>query len=363
VLSGYYGFHNCGDDAMLEAIVDGLRERVPVLEFTVLSASPRETAEELGVDAVRRSDAVRIWSALRRSRLLVSGGGSLLQDVTSERNLTYHFGLMLLAKAAGCGVMLYGQGIGPIRSSMGRYVLRRIGRLADVITVRDAASAETLRRHGIVGRPVHVTADPALSLRRPDEARGRELMRRAFGGKRGAVIGFALRPWKGRRADAEVFARAADYAAENLGARVLFLPMQHQRDLRVADEVRGLMRRDASVWRERLSPGDALSLISQMDLLVGVRLHSLIFAAMAGVAPVGLSYDPKIDAFLEEIGEAPAGALDDFRLEDFLYALETIWRKRVEVGRRVLERVGRLRARADRGLELASSLILGGGSP
>ena len=54
LLSGYYGFDNAGDDAVLFAIVQALREMVKDGKITVLSNQPEKTAKEFGVNAVNR---------------------------------------------------------------------------------------------------------------------------------------------------------------------------------------------------------------------------------------------------------------------------------------------------------------------
>ncbi|HFB39150.1 MAG TPA: polysaccharide pyruvyl transferase CsaB, partial [Oceanithermus sp.] len=48
-IGGYYGYRNAGDEAILLAMAREIRARG--LEALVLSASPQETAETLGVEA------------------------------------------------------------------------------------------------------------------------------------------------------------------------------------------------------------------------------------------------------------------------------------------------------------------------
>ena len=52
-----------------------------------------------------------------------------------------------------------------------------------------------------------------------------------------------------------------------------------------------------------LTAAELCGLLRDAEFAVGMRLHMLIFAARMGVPMVGISYDPKIDAFLEYLGE------------------------------------------------------------
>ena len=61
-----------------------------------------------------------------------------------------------------------------------------------------------------------------------------------------------------------------------------------------------------------------LSIIGNMDLLVGVRLHSLIYAAIMGVPLIGISYDPKCTAFLNSVGLDKLSTKENFTAELFL---------------------------------------------
>ena len=49
-------------------------------------------------------------------------------------------------------------------------------------------------------------------------------------------------------------------------------------------------------------PAELLRLFGSCDLAVGMRLHSLIFSALNQTPCVAVSYDPKVDQFVERIG-------------------------------------------------------------
>ena len=114
VVSGYYGSKNAGDEAMLAAMIEVLSDLDPKVNITVISAKPQDTMQRHGVRAVSWISLPDIWRALRDADLMLSGGGSLLQNVTSGRSLYYYMGIIFLARLAGTPVMLYAQGIGPI---------------------------------------------------------------------------------------------------------------------------------------------------------------------------------------------------------------------------------------------------------
>ena len=126
VISGYYGSKNGGDEAMLAAMLEVLREEIPNLHVTVISLNPEYTKRRHNVDAVPRPDIWTIIQRIRTADLLISGGGSLLQNVTSGRSLYYYLAIIFLALLFGRKVMLYAQGIGPIRGALAHKLMNLI---------------------------------------------------------------------------------------------------------------------------------------------------------------------------------------------------------------------------------------------
>lgn len=56
LISGYYGFSNAGDEAMLTAIVDSLKREAPDTVITVISGHPRSTCALHDVKSIGRFD-------------------------------------------------------------------------------------------------------------------------------------------------------------------------------------------------------------------------------------------------------------------------------------------------------------------
>ncbi len=360
VISGYYGFGNAGDEAMLTAIIQSLR-RHGDFEFVVLSNDPVRTAREHGVQAVRRTAAGAIWQALVSSDALVSGGGSLLQDVTSPLTVPYYLGLIYLARMLRRRVVVYGQGIGPLHGGLARRLTRAVLNRCDLITVRDEASRRELERLGVTRPPVVVTADPVLSLEPPSPAQ-RPFLREARMPGKGPLVGIFPREWRGREDYKAILAKAADHLARRVKASVALIPMQNPEDTRVCEEIRGLMREPAVVLEGRHSVDDLMTgLFPPLELVVGMRLHALIFAALTGVPMVGLSYDPKIDAFLEALGQQPVGTTDALSLSEVTRRLDEAWEHRAAIRQEMIRRLRPLRERADQSAALAAEVIRGRG--
>ena len=177
-VSGYYGFKNAGDDAILMAMVATIRALAPGAEITVFSSSPVETRQLYGVRAVNRWNPLGIIWTLLRSDLLLSGGGGLLQDVTGVRSICYYLVVVLLALVVGKPVVYYAQGVGPVRTRFGRWLTRVVSNRVDLITIRDQASRDDFLAMGVNRPPLVVTADPVLALNpaQLDIADGAELL-------------------------------------------------------------------------------------------------------------------------------------------------------------------------------------------
>ena len=127
-----------------------------------------------------------------------------------------------------------------------------------------------------------------------------------------------MREWRGQEHYKKVFAAVADRLVGETDARILFLPMQWPDDLQAARAVSERMRERCAVLEGNYDTDELLSIVGNLDLLVGVRLHALIFAAVMGVPFVGVSYDPKIDRFLATLDECNAGELDNVSVEALL---------------------------------------------
>jgi polysaccharide pyruvyl transferase CsaB len=359
VISGYYGFHNLGDEAVLDATVEALRRSSPGVDIAVLSATPGETAQAHGVEGVSRRRLREIIRALSQCDLFLSGGGSLFQDATSWRSPWYYLGVLALARRLARRTVVYAQGIGPIRGRLVRSAAARLLDRVHLITVRDSTSQELLAEMGVRRPRIVLTADPSLLLRPEWSAAVREERARWTGD---VFFGLALRTWGPHTEMLDAAARAARTAAERLGVRWVCLPMHLPEDLAVADAVASRLGPAATVVRTPLGPREMLALIGTLDLLVGMRLHALLFAAAQGVPIVPLTYDPKVAALIQDLGEPVPSDASRIAADDLVRSIEVVAGERPARRARLLTAVARLRDRAALAPRLAADLLQGLGS-
>jgi polysaccharide pyruvyl transferase CsaB len=355
VLSGYYGFHNLGDEAILTAVIGSLRQETPDCRITVLSANPTATREAHGVDAVPRMDFKAIRRAIRESDLLLSGGGSLFQDATSVRSLLYYLGVVGLALRAKKPVLVYAQGIGPLTRRSSRALTRFVLNRVNLITLRDEKSAHELAQLGINRPRIVVTADPTFTLQPASSERADEILAKA-GVSSSPLIGVALRQWRDwfeTEENVERVARMIESMGQWVNGSTVFLPLQFPHDTDLAHSLARRMT-GAVVVNEPLRPDEMLAVIGKMDVMIAMRLHALIFAAAMNVPMVGIVYDPKVERFLRQVGGAVCEGLDESSL---VKTAQRVWQQRDAMRNQLEERVRLLRDRAQENARLAMGLL------
>ncbi len=357
VISGYYGSKNAGDEAMLSAMLEIFSELDSKLNITVISSDPEYTKQRHGVNAVNWLSVTAILKALKSADLLISGGGSLLQNVTSGRSLYYYMGVLFLAKLVNTPIMLYAQGIGPIYGGFARRLMCWFGNHCRLITVRDKDSLTELATLKITKPPIKATADPVLAIKAVAKNAGREILKAAHISLTCPIIGISVREWRGWEHYKTVLAQTADEAAEKLGAQIVFMPMQYPEDVRAAKAIVSKMKQPACILKEDFTTSELMSLVGCMDLMIGIRLHALIFAGVMGTPMIGISYDPKIDRFLKSIDEDTAGNLQSITVEDLMQQIQLKWNDKDTYRQANLERMAKLRSLARSNAEMALKLI------
>jgi len=299
LLVGYYGEHNLGDDALLAVLLDQLPGGCTPL---VTAHDQGQVQRRHGVATVDRRRLGSVLNALRHCDALVLGGGSLLQDATSLASLLYYTALILAARAQAKPVLLWGQGLGPLRRRRSRLLVRAALALSSACSWRDPDSARLAGRLGWRPLPAQagggVGTDPVwASSQLPWCGSGGPIV--LCWRPVGQLAGEGWRPW---------LAALERLAPER---ELLWLPFHAGQDRGLLQRLKdqGLLQGAlAARSRELLAeqPQEAMAVAASAGLVLAMRLHGLILAALSGAPTAALSYDPKVAAAAAALGCACA---------------------------------------------------------
>ena len=357
LISGYYGFGNLGDEALLDAIVERLRSRYPGATIDVLSNDPAGTASRLGVEATPRADPRAVRRAIARADVVLSGGGGLMQNVTSLRSLLYYAGIVRAATRARKHTMIFAQSIGPL-DRWGRLVVGACCSRVAAATVRDERS-RALFASIVPNVRVERTADPVFLLEPGNEPL--DLRAEGLDGP-GPLVVVSVRRWQGHDATVGLLAAAVDRLAERHGAQVAFLPLGGAPD---ADASTSVIRRARStpVLLPAYPIHQAMQVLGRASLVIGMRLHALILAARMGVPFTALPYDPKVTSLLEDLRyPLPALFVPGARgtaPEEMLQRVDDAWERRHELAAHLRAIMPEIRRLAERNFDVLDDVLTG----
>jgi len=290
LISGYYGYGNIGDEAILTTLIRDIKSLTNANNYniSVLSATPHATSTlNDGIFAIQRFDIYSVLKEIKRANYVISGGGGLIQDVTSWKSPLYYLGIIGLAKLLNKKVLIYANGVGPLNYKFNRFLTSIILNKVDKITVRDEDSLKLLRRLGV--KKAKLTVDPIFSFK-PIESLDPYNELNDF---IAVSLGFSKETVK-LIGD---FAKFFDYVSEKTGKTCLFTPFYYLKDYEFSSKIAGKMKNKPEILQTILLPSEMLSLLNRTHLGVGMRLHFIIFSAINEKAILPFLYDPKVKAY------------------------------------------------------------------
>jgi polysaccharide pyruvyl transferase CsaB len=358
IISGYYGFKNIGDDAMLAAITHNLRQHKKDAKILVLSREPHETKGLYNVDSVFRFNLISILRSMKHGKLFINGGGNLIQDNTSTRSLMYYLFMIWMAKKRHMKVMLYANGIGPINRRINRKITKYVLNKADVITLRENNPSKQEIDNLLITTPkVVITADPATTIQPSSPDQINKILLNEGIESEGPFIGFSIRKWHSLDRYERVVADTADYILKTHGLKPVFIPMHYPSDLAICERIASKMNGDAYIIKNKYSVPETIGIISKMDILVGMRLHALIFAACQGIPVVGLIYEPKVEGFLKSINQPSAGHVKDLDYDNLTGLIEKVLKDKENISKQLVGISESLKKKAIENAKIAIDLL------
>lgn len=357
VLMGYYGFKNSGDETLLYSMIQNLKAKKDDIRLLVLSKVPKKTEETYGVHSLNRYNLIKAKKELKRSHLFIFGGGSLIQDVTSDKSLWYYLKILKLAISTKIPVMLYANGIGPVNKAKNRDRVAKILNQVDVITLRDEASLDTVKEMGVLTE-VTVTADPALTMKGIDKSRVEKLLSDENIPYSENFIGISIRDWKDCTAEFwKEFARGVDEICKKCSLTPLWIPLKDPDDIEISKGIQSKMNTKGYVLKKSYTAEEIVGITGFCKFVIGMRLHSLIYSASCKVPAISIAYDPKVSGFVDYMGTSTAIEIRDLNKEELVSEAEKIIENYDEIKNALLEKMEVFKQKAEKTADIAIDLI------
>lgn len=345
---GIFGIQNLGNECTLQAILHNARKALPDADVHAISFNPTDTVRRHRLDSIpvslqdfsgvvqrrglrgalakilrlcRRGPAELMdWiSAVRALRgtdvVFMTGTGMLTDYATTAIGFPYHvFRWTAAARLAKSKVRFVGVGVGPIYEKLSRRFIKTALSLADYISFRDQNSQNRIRNIGFNSEKDHVFPDLAFSL--PLDL----FPKRSDRGPRPLQVGLGVMDhrdihlWTDEQHSAQYSAyleKMCDFVTwlvvHRYSVRILQGDARHdtgtRAELKSKLEARGIRYSEAGIIDEGSATVEELiNQIAQVDIVVSPRFHNLVLGLMMNIPAISISYDPKNDCLLEEVG-------------------------------------------------------------
>jgi len=318
---------NKGDQAILLSMLDSLKESIPKAQIKVFPNSKM----------TRISQYLEFWKDLKNADLFIFGGGQEVQDHASIAFLISGLLKITIAKILSTPVYCYAIGVGPVATILGKLLTRLVLNRVDVITLRDKDSKNFLKHLHVTKPEIFITADPTFTLSPAKKIFAKNIfsLEKIDEKHNGPRIAIVPRRWfhykhyllpmslrskyfslGGQREFThlkKIIAQVTDYLISINNAQIIFIPMRSadnrfdlgQDDNFVIQEIINIVKAKENVFQLKgnYSPKELKTLLGQMDLIIGMRMHSLIMGSTMGVPVIGFSILPKFKSFFEMIGQ------------------------------------------------------------
>ncbi|MDM7998650.1 MAG: polysaccharide pyruvyl transferase family protein [Dehalococcoidia bacterium] len=306
--------------------------------YKVLSAAGSVTLLSLGAALFRvlrirpgrwiGADRKKLLEAYIDADLVISSGGGFLSDNFPLAALLPNLFQLSLALLVNKPVVMYAQSIGPLKNRVFAFLTRMVINRAKVIMIREELSREWVTRLRLDRPKVHMTADAAFLMRPVDRDTARALLAKEGLDRKRPLVGMTVVKWSFPRLEepglkyrhyVKTIAEVADYLVEKHSVHIVFIEgvtdASGGGDRITTREVYDLVKNKdrVTVIREDYWPQELMGIMGEMDLFIGTRMHSNIFALISGVPVIAIAYGHKTHGIMGMMG-----------LEKWVFPIETV---------------------------------------
>jgi colanic acid/amylovoran biosynthesis protein len=291
-----------------------------------------------------------ILKAYSNANIILSCGGGFLggHHLAIRHVYSIYFGKLLKKP-----VVIWAQSIEPFgniaTSIFTKFVLNRV----DLITTREKLSFEYLKSLNI--KPdIRLTADAAFLVDYISDEEAIKLLEKGGIKKDKLVIGMTVKKWNfpgHKNADKKflnylnVISKTIEYIISSMDARVILFPQvictSYDDDDRtvshlIKSKLNDSIKERVIVLTDDYRVEELKGMIGQMDLFIGTRMHSNIFATSMNVPTLAISYQQKTDGVMEMLGlEEYVIDINTINTQELISKIEKIWAERADIKKKL----------------------------
>ncbi len=364
---------NVGDNLFFECILRDFENEEPEVMFTIPARNPDWFAKYLSqysieIIPIRNIDLllklplilVRAVKAMYSSDLILITAGMYYDWslFNPRQNTLFAFLIFVaIAKMLRRPIGAYCAGVGPICTRLGKYLIRFIFNALTFIILRDKTSESLLQTIGVTKPPIFVTIDPVVNVIPTDEETTSHILVSNGIPRSNVKVGVNINYLMDAMAKPdsrwnesefiEVIASAADSIVEDFQAVIIFIVMCSD-DIDMTEKIQCKMTHKKGSTLLRLYTGytssEIAGIISKLDAMIGMRLHSVVIATAMGVPTIAVSYAPKVQSYMEMLEQGKhVLQLNELSSEKLLGKFQELWLSRDSIREALVSKIAELK--------------------
>jgi polysaccharide pyruvyl transferase WcaK-like protein len=252
-----------------------------------------------------------------------------------------------MAKKRGIPTILYNVNLGPVTTEAGRRCMQRVLDSSDHIITRDKESIDMVRQKKLICKEIQIGADCALNIPLPEKKRLEAINRgENILDQEDRYLSFNISSYldvfvkgktKGIGTDqfVAIIAETMDRIVSEMGKKIVFVITQPM-DLKIAHLVLAKVRypdKITLISNKTYSHNEIAGVLSQVEMHIGMRTHSLILATANCTPTIGIIATPKNRGYMQSIeqDERMIDFGDTFTVDNLFGLISKTWDNRREI--------------------------------
>jgi len=325
VICGHYGVTNLGDEAIGIGLIEAVKLANLDHKITVMSYDKHRSYAfykkylpefsvktvylvPLGIRSLFRGifagELKNTKNSIKSCDRFILGGGGLFTD--ERLYAVFLWGLQALyAIRYKKPLFLIGHSVGPVNSRIGKWIVKSIFNKAEFISVRDNESKKVLRKLG-VKKEIHILCDMAMLMNFDKKNVRKSLNKKIVQNDDKKYFILTFRSWDEKLDKLnKKIVQELRRLTEKYNLIPVLIPFQlikenDQENMNKKIVQNGNLKKIV-IQKYQDNIFEIFRQIKGAEFVIGVRLHSLVFASMMGTPFVGISYSKKVENFMEEM--------------------------------------------------------------